>query len=163
MLKIYTKQENRKLLTESDNEELTIATKYLKPHIDFQWFFVLRGLVCPQHTHNRVFYKHTALAIMPILASEAFLRENKKFQYKNATPVNIELLDLWFQVRHSPFLTYLAFTCKGIPTLNVSGSGKCWSMVTLGNGSGTDFQASSLTSIGHWCWCCADSRCVYIA
>ena len=36
MLKIYTKQENRKLLTESDNEELTIATKYLKPHIDFQ-------------------------------------------------------------------------------------------------------------------------------
>ena len=121
-------------------------------------------VLCVLSIHTiEFFYKHTALAIMPILASEAFLRENKKSQYKNATPVNIELLDLWFQVQHSPFLTYLAFTCKGIPTLNVSGSGKCWSMVTLGNGSGTDFQASSLTSIGHWCWCCADSRCVYIA
>ena len=37
---------------------------------------------------------------------------------------------------------------KGIPTLSVSDSGQCWSMVMPGNGSGTDFQASPLTSIG---------------
>ena len=41
MIKINKKQENRKFLTESDNEELTIATKYLKPHIDFSFCEVL--------------------------------------------------------------------------------------------------------------------------
>ena len=45
---------------------------------------------------------------MPILASDDFLRENKKIQYKNVTPVSIELLDLWFQVQHSPFLVAVA-------------------------------------------------------
>ena len=42
---------------------------------------------------------------------------------------------------------------KALPTPSVSGSGHCWSMVTLGNGSGTNFQASPLTSIGRWRWC----------
>ena len=36
------------------------------------------------------------MAIMPILASEALLRENKKNQLQNATLVSIEPLDLWF-------------------------------------------------------------------
>ena len=31
---------------------------------------------------------------MPILASEALIFENKKFQLQNVTPVNIEPLDL---------------------------------------------------------------------
>ena len=52
------------------------------------------------------FYKHTTLAIMPILASDALLRENKKIQWQNVTPRGIEprpLMNLWFQVQHSPF------------------------------------------------------------
>ena len=31
---------------------------------------------------------------MPMLASEALFRENKKFQQQNVTPVSIEPLDL---------------------------------------------------------------------
>ena len=34
----------------------------------------------------RGFHKHTPLAIMPILASEALLCENKKYPVKNVTP-----------------------------------------------------------------------------
>ena len=49
---------------------------------------------------------------MPILASEALLREHENFQWWNITPVSIEPLDLWFQVQHSPFYTNLAFACK---------------------------------------------------
>ena len=45
---------------------------------------------------------------MPILASEALLCENKKFQSQNVTPVSIEPLDLWFQVQHPPLYTNLA-------------------------------------------------------
>ena len=43
---------------------------------------------------DRVFSKCTRMAIMPILASEALFRENKKIQLQNATLVSIELLDL---------------------------------------------------------------------
>ena len=43
------------------------------------------------------------MAIMPILASEVLLRENKKFQQQNVTLVSIEPLNLWFQDQHSPF------------------------------------------------------------
>ena len=49
---------------------------------------------------------------MPILASEALFRENKKFQLQNATLVSIEPLDLWFQVQHAPLYTNLASACK---------------------------------------------------
>ena len=49
---------------------------------------------------------------MPILASEALFRENKKIQLQNATLVSIEPLDLWFQVQHAPLYTNLAFACK---------------------------------------------------
>ena len=46
---------------------------------------------------------------MPILASEALLCENKKFQLQfNVTPVSIEPLDLWFQVQHAPLYINLA-------------------------------------------------------
>ena len=58
------------------------------------------------------FPKLPKLAIMQILESEALLHENKKIQSQNVTPVSIEPLDLWFQVQHSPFWTYLAFACK---------------------------------------------------
>ena len=49
---------------------------------------------------------------MPILASEALFRENKKKVLQNATLVSIEPLDLWFQVQHAPLYTNLAFACK---------------------------------------------------
>ena len=52
------------------------------------------------------------MAIMPILASEALFRENKKIQLRNVTPVSIEPLDLWSQVQHAPLYTNLAFACK---------------------------------------------------
>ena len=52
------------------------------------------------------------MAIMPIVASEALFRENKKFQLQNATLVSIEPLDLWFQVQHAPLYTNFAFACK---------------------------------------------------
>ena len=45
---------------------------------------------------------------MPILASEALFRENKKFQLQNATLVSIEPLHLQFQVQHAPLYTNLA-------------------------------------------------------
>ena len=45
---------------------------------------------------------------MPILASEALLCENKRIQWQNVTPVNIEPLDLWIQVLHAPLYTNLA-------------------------------------------------------
>ena len=54
---------------------------------------------------------------MPILASEALLCENKKIQLQNVTPVRIEpnpLMNLWFQVQHSPFLAKWACATKGI-------------------------------------------------
>ena len=35
---------------------------------------------------NRGFHKHTTLAIIPILASESLLCENKKIQWQNVTP-----------------------------------------------------------------------------
>ena len=47
---------------------------------------------------------------MPILASDALFPENKTFQLQNATLVDIEPLDLWFQVQHAPLYTNLA--CK---------------------------------------------------
>ena len=34
---------------------------------------------------SRVFYKHTTLAIMPILAIDALLRQNKIIQWQNVT------------------------------------------------------------------------------
>ena len=46
---------------------------------------------------------------MPILASEALLCENKKFQKQNVTSVSIERLDISLQVQHPPFLV---FACK---------------------------------------------------
>ena len=49
---------------------------------------------------------------MPILALEALLCENKKFQLQNVNPVSIETLDLWFHVQHFPFWASLAFACK---------------------------------------------------
>ena len=44
---------------------------------------------------------------MPILASEALFRENKKIQLQNSTLVSIEPLDLWFQFQHAPLYTNL--------------------------------------------------------
>ena len=52
------------------------------------------------------------MAIMPILASGALFRENKKIQLQNATLVSIEPLNLGFQVQHAPLYTNLAFACK---------------------------------------------------
>ena len=52
------------------------------------------------------------MAIMPILASEALFRENKKNWLQNATLDSIEPLDLRFQVQHAPLYTNLAFACK---------------------------------------------------
>ena len=52
------------------------------------------------------------MAIMPILASEALFRENKKNWLQNATLVSIEPLDLRFQVQHAPLYTNLAFAYK---------------------------------------------------
>ena len=49
---------------------------------------------------------------MPILASEALFCDNKKDQLQNATLVNIEPLDLWFQIQHAPLYTNVAFACK---------------------------------------------------
>ena len=49
---------------------------------------------------------------MPILASKALFRKNKKIQSQNATLVSIKPLDLWFQVQHDPLYTNLAFACK---------------------------------------------------
>ena len=49
---------------------------------------------------------------MPILATEALLRENKKSSINMLIPVSIECLDLWFEVQHSPCRTNLAFACK---------------------------------------------------
>ena len=52
---------------------------------------------------------------MPILASEASLCENKNSSNKMLPPVGIEtrpLINLWFQVKHSPFWTNLSFVCK---------------------------------------------------
>ena len=49
---------------------------------------------------------------MPILASEALFRENKKIQLQNVTLVSIEPLDLWSQVQRAPLYTNLAFACK---------------------------------------------------
>ena len=49
---------------------------------------------------------------MPILASEALFRENKKIQLQNATLVSIEPPNLWFQVQHAPLYTNLALACK---------------------------------------------------
>ena len=49
---------------------------------------------------------------MPILASDALFRENKKNQLQNATLVSIEPLDLWFQVQHAPLYTNLVLACK---------------------------------------------------
>ena len=50
------------------------------------------------------------MAIMPIFASEALFRENKKIQLQNL--VRFEPLDLWFQVQYAPLYTNLAFACK---------------------------------------------------
>ena len=36
-----------------------------------------------QNANSRVFQKHATLALIPILASEALLRENKILQYQN--------------------------------------------------------------------------------
>ena len=44
-----------------------------------------------------------------MLASEALLCENKKFQRQNVTSVSIEPLDISLQVQHPPFLV---FACK---------------------------------------------------
>ena len=52
------------------------------------------------------------MAIMPIFASDALFRENKKFQLQNTTLVSIEPLDLWFQVQHAPLYNNVAFACK---------------------------------------------------
>ena len=48
------------------------------------------------------------MTIMPILASQALFRENKKFQSQNVTPVSFEP----FQVQHAPLYTNLTFACK---------------------------------------------------
>ena len=62
---------------------------------------------------------------MPILASEALFRENKKNQLQNSTLVSIEPLDLWFQVQHAPLYINLAFACNGLFTLPDSDSDPC--------------------------------------
>ena len=54
---------------------------------------------------------------MPILASEALLRENKKREssYKMLLPVKIEprsLINLWLQVQYSPFWANWVFACN---------------------------------------------------
>ena len=52
--------------------------------------FTLTDRMVHHNWHNRVFSKCTRMAIMPILASEALFRENKKIQLQNATLVSIE-------------------------------------------------------------------------
>ena len=55
------------------------------------------------------------MAIMPILAAEALLHENKKKTVKNVTPSGNRTQashNLWFQVQHYPFWTKLTFACK---------------------------------------------------
>ena len=42
---------------------------------------------------------------MPILASEALLRENKKIQWQNITPSRNRTTGLGFQVQHAPCYT----------------------------------------------------------
>ena len=37
-----------------------------------------------------------------------FILWKQKIHLQNATPVSIELLDLWFQVQHAPLYTNLA-------------------------------------------------------
>ena len=68
-----------------------------------QYFYVF--LRMQGNTVIRVFHKNTKLAI---LASEALLRETKKFN----TSSEDWTWDLWFQVWHSPFWANLAIACK---------------------------------------------------
>ena len=61
-------------------------------------------------SYSRGFHKHTSLAIMPILASETLLHENKKKQWQNVTSSGH--MNLWFQVQHYPFWANWTFACK---------------------------------------------------
>ena len=74
--------------------------------------FHLRNVSCYSPTYGStktsgVFTNWTKLAIMPILASEALLCENKKKSSDNMLPpVRLRpkpLMNLLFQVQHSPF------------------------------------------------------------
>ena len=56
--------------------------------------FISNGTAKTKLTILEFFSKCTRMAIMTVLASEALLYENKKFQKKNVTPVSIEPLDL---------------------------------------------------------------------
>ena len=60
-------------------------------------------------TDIRVFHKYTTLAIMPILASEVLLRENKKSGKQNVTPGGNRTTGLGFKVQHAP--SYTNLTC----------------------------------------------------
>ena len=75
--------------------------------------YVFVSLNAMKLTENiRVLHKRTTLAIMPILAIEILLHENKKKSSdKMLPPVRIKsipLINLWFQVQHSPFSANLA-------------------------------------------------------
>ena len=58
----------------------------------------------------RGFSKLPSLAMMPILASEAFTTWKQKIPVTKCYPQWV--LNCWFQVQHSPFWTNLAFACK---------------------------------------------------
>ena len=58
-------------------------TSVVKYPVSFYGFAFFKHFKCG-------FQKHTALAIMPILASEALQRENKKSSNKMLPPVGIE-------------------------------------------------------------------------
>ena len=60
-----------------------------------------------------------------------------------------------------PCALLLVMPSKAINTLSVSGSGQCWSIVTLENQSQTHSQALELTSIGRDANAAADARCGY--
>ena len=60
-----------------------------------------------------------SLAIMPILASETLLRENKNSSNKMLPLMSIEpepVINFWFQDKNSPFWTNLAGTTWEILT-----------------------------------------------
>ena len=61
---------------------------------------------------NWGFHKYTTLAIMPILALEALLCENKIIQQQNVAPSGNRTTGLGFQVQHAPCYTNLTFACN---------------------------------------------------
>ena len=94
-------------------EKITLYTwsNAIQDHL-VNWTFVAHlSLLC--WAVVELFSKCTRLKIIPILATEALLRE--KNPVKNVTPSGNRTQvshNLWFQVQHSTFWTKLTFACK---------------------------------------------------